>query len=470
MPAERVAMRQAREIIRLKFSSNIPTREIARRLGLAPSTVRETLKRFEVSGLGWPLPEGIGESELEAALYANRRGKRGHRRHEEPDWRAVRAELKRKHVTLLIVWDEYIAANPGGYSYSRFCDLYRNWEARLPVTMRQTHAAGERLFVDYAGDGVPVVVDRLTGEIRMAQIPAAFIPPERRPGPSTTTRHEPEHAPARKPPMVGILAALPEDLPAIGALGHITVQVPLPRSRSEFDAALSQAKQLGQNLMIAVAVRSNIQTPDLKIDTAALTRVLGTSLAGNPGAADPSFAGVLIVDDPCHVDQRGRKWNLSSADLAAGYNAVKAVDSHINVVVNFSKSSCLDTFVTQAAPGTHLADVGFLKAFYYKWSTTPNLFDSYAISARAARAFDPSMRIIPKLGVYETVGNEASAWPSNEWVEKRAAEFAASGAFDGLFLYNYRPLEPTEQKTIANVITDPAWIATMKKVFAGAGG
>lgn len=175
MPAERVAMRQAREIIRLKFSANIPTREIARRLGLAPSTVRETLKRFEVSGLGWPLPEGIGESELEAALYANRRGKRGHRRHEEPDWRAVRAELKRKHVTLLIVWDEYIAANPGGYSYSRFCDLYRNWEARLPVTMRQTHAAGERLFVDYAGDGVPVVVDRLTGEIRKAQIFVAVL-------------------------------------------------------------------------------------------------------------------------------------------------------------------------------------------------------------------------------------------------------------------------------------------------------
>jgi len=64
MPAERVAMRQAREIIRLKFSANIPTREIAQRLGLAPSTVRESLKRFEVSGLGWPLPEGISESEL----------------------------------------------------------------------------------------------------------------------------------------------------------------------------------------------------------------------------------------------------------------------------------------------------------------------------------------------------------------------------------------------------------------------
>src|SRR5271155_909677 len=175
MPAERVSMRQAREIIRLKFSTSLPTREIARRLGLAPSTVRETLSRLDGAGLSWPLPEGIGDAELEAALYANRRSKRGHRRHVEPDWPAVHRELKRKHVTLLIVWDEYIAANPGGYSYSRFCELYRGFEAKLSPTMRQTHAAGERLFVDYAGDGVPVVVDRLTGEIRMAQIFVAVL-------------------------------------------------------------------------------------------------------------------------------------------------------------------------------------------------------------------------------------------------------------------------------------------------------
>src|SRR5271170_3900753 len=73
MPAERVSMRQAREIIRLKFSTSLPTREIARRLGLAPSTVRETLSRLDCAGLSWPLPEGIGDAELDAALYANRR-------------------------------------------------------------------------------------------------------------------------------------------------------------------------------------------------------------------------------------------------------------------------------------------------------------------------------------------------------------------------------------------------------------
>ena len=75
----------------------------------------------------------------------------------------------------MILWDEYIAAYPGGYSHSRFCELYRAFEKTLSVTMRQTHAAGERLFVDYAGDGVPVVIDRLTGEIRMARIFVALF-------------------------------------------------------------------------------------------------------------------------------------------------------------------------------------------------------------------------------------------------------------------------------------------------------
>jgi transposase len=117
----------------------------------------------------------MSDGELEAALYANRRGKRGHRLHSEPDWPTIHRELKRKHVTLLIVWDEYIAANPGGYSYSRFCELYRVFESKLSPTMRQTHVAGERLFVDYAGDGAPVVIDRLTGEIRMAQIFVAVL-------------------------------------------------------------------------------------------------------------------------------------------------------------------------------------------------------------------------------------------------------------------------------------------------------
>jgi len=95
-------MRDAREVIRLK-SSSVSTHEIARRLGLGRSTVRETLKRAETAGLAWPLPEDMNDEALGAALYANRRSKRGHRRIAEPDWASVHRELKRKHVTLLIL-------------------------------------------------------------------------------------------------------------------------------------------------------------------------------------------------------------------------------------------------------------------------------------------------------------------------------------------------------------------------------
>jgi len=174
MPSERLAMRRVRDVIRLK-EAGLSLREIARRVGAAPSTVRETLKRVEAAGLGWPLPVEQTDAALEALLFANAGTRQGHRRQEEPDWADIHRALKRKHVTLSIVWEEYIAAHPGGYRYSRFCELYRTFEAKLPVTMRQNHAAGEKLFVDYAGDGVPVVVDRLTGEIRNAQIFVAVL-------------------------------------------------------------------------------------------------------------------------------------------------------------------------------------------------------------------------------------------------------------------------------------------------------
>jgi len=126
-------MRYMREILRL-CSAGISKHEIARRTGLAPSTMRETLKRFEAAGLVWPLPDDVTDATLEARLYKNAGTKQGHRRQVEPDWAVIHRELKRKHVTLSILWDEYIERHPGGYRYSRFCDLYRSFD------------------VDYAGD------------------------------------------------------------------------------------------------------------------------------------------------------------------------------------------------------------------------------------------------------------------------------------------------------------------------------
>jgi transposase len=167
-------MRQVREIIRLKLAG-VSGHEIARRVGVAPSTVRLTLHRVAAAGLGWPLPAELTDAVLEDRLFTTVGTKQGHRRQAEPDWARIHRELKRKHVTLAILWDEYIEEQPEGYRYSRFCELYRGWEQQLSVTMRQTHAGGDKLFVDYAGDTVPVTVDRLTGEIRAAQIFVAVM-------------------------------------------------------------------------------------------------------------------------------------------------------------------------------------------------------------------------------------------------------------------------------------------------------
>jgi transposase len=167
-------MRRVREVLRLR-TAGVGLNEIARRVGVAPSTVRLTLKRLASTGLSWPLPAEMTDAALEAALFAAVGTKQGHRRHLEPDWTEIHRELKRKHVTLAILWDEYIERHPDGYRYSRFCELYRGWASRLSVTMRQAHAGGDKLFVDYAGDTVPVIVDRLTGQVRAAQIFVAVL-------------------------------------------------------------------------------------------------------------------------------------------------------------------------------------------------------------------------------------------------------------------------------------------------------
>ena len=168
-------MRDVREVMRLYREGFVPVREIARLTGVARSTVQDMLARFERSGLEWPVPVEISDAELEARLYGPAGVKPGRRKLPEPDWAVVARELKRKHVTLQILWEEYYAANPDGYRYSRWCDLFRRWEGRLPLVMRQNHAGGEKLFVDYAGDTVPVVVDRRTGEIRDAHLFVAVL-------------------------------------------------------------------------------------------------------------------------------------------------------------------------------------------------------------------------------------------------------------------------------------------------------
>jgi transposase len=174
MPAERVPMRCVREILRLKHGCGATDRMIARSTGLARSTVSGYLDRATAAGLGWPLPPMLTDAALEALLFARAGIAPGTRRKAEPDWPAIHRELRRRGVTLMLLWQEYRAQNPKAFGYSRFCELYRDWESRLSPTMRQVHPAGEQLFVDYAGQTVDVI-DGATGEVRAAQIFVAVL-------------------------------------------------------------------------------------------------------------------------------------------------------------------------------------------------------------------------------------------------------------------------------------------------------
>jgi transposase len=173
MPAERVPMRSVREILRLR-AEGLSDRAIARSTRLARSTVSDYAGRAVAAGLSWPLPEGLTDTALEALLFVRGGPAPGAHRKPEPDWASLHRELRRPGVTLMLLWQEYRAGAPEGYGYSSFCELYEEWESRLPPVMRQVHPAGERLFVDYAGQTVELV-DGRTGEIRTAQIFVAVL-------------------------------------------------------------------------------------------------------------------------------------------------------------------------------------------------------------------------------------------------------------------------------------------------------
>lgn len=166
-------MRKIGEVLRLQ-AQGLSQREIGQSVGAAKTTVREYLRRAAVAGIRWPLPEGLDDSQLEAKLFPPLIVAAGKRR-PLPEWVEVHRELKsRRHVTLMLLWLEYRESHPDGLGYSQFCWQYRRWQGAQDVVMRLGYRGGERLFVDYAGDTVPVI-DPDTGEIRSAQIFVAAL-------------------------------------------------------------------------------------------------------------------------------------------------------------------------------------------------------------------------------------------------------------------------------------------------------
>jgi transposase len=161
-------VRKIREVLRLK-AEGYSDRQIGTAIGSARSTVQECLRRARKAGLSWPLQ--LEEAALHAQLY---RRSVPLSRTPRPDFAYIHAELRRRSVTRVLLWEEYKAAQPDGWQYSEFCEQYRRWLTTQELVLRQDHAPGDKLFVDYAGQTAPVT-DRHTGQIRAAQVFVAVL-------------------------------------------------------------------------------------------------------------------------------------------------------------------------------------------------------------------------------------------------------------------------------------------------------
>ena len=160
-------MKKITEVLRLKYAARLSHEKIARACGLSKGAVGKYVSATQALGITWPLPDGVDQARLEALLFPARQPSS---RLVEPDFFQMHQALKRKGVTLQLLWAEYVAVHgESGYRYSQYCHRYRQWRDRQKRSLRQVHLAGDKLFIDYCGPTVPIV-NRHTGEMREAQV------------------------------------------------------------------------------------------------------------------------------------------------------------------------------------------------------------------------------------------------------------------------------------------------------------
>ncbi len=174
MPTPRVTMRNIKELLRLKFDCGLSHERIGRALGLSKGVVSKYVARAGIAGLDWPGVAALDEAQLAARLCPPAASQRGERAGIDLPW--VHRELRRKGVTLQLLWQEYCQGHPGlpTYQYTQFCAHYHAYAGVQRRSMRQLHRAGEKLFIDYAGPTVPIV-NPDTGEMRRAHIFVAVL-------------------------------------------------------------------------------------------------------------------------------------------------------------------------------------------------------------------------------------------------------------------------------------------------------
>jgi len=168
-----LSMRKIREILRLGLQKGKCLREISRSCSIAHKTAGKYLRRAKELSLKYEQIEKMDDTELKRLLVKERESE-DTRIRPEPDWVYIHGEMKKKGVTRQLLWEEYKEVYPDGYQSTQFCDLYAKWKKKLKISLRQTHKAGEKTFVDYAGHTVPII-DKHTGKIQEAQIFVAVL-------------------------------------------------------------------------------------------------------------------------------------------------------------------------------------------------------------------------------------------------------------------------------------------------------
>ena len=167
-------MRQLREILRLRLHAGLKMRPIKESLGLSLGAVQKVVCRAKELELTWETIEPLDDQQLNAQFYPSQT-KPSSKSFILPDWSEVHRELRAKGVSKYLLWEEYTQQYPEqSYRYSQFCFLYMEWQKKQRRSMRQVHKAGEKLFVDYAGQTMPIVCNA-TGEVRFAQVFVAVL-------------------------------------------------------------------------------------------------------------------------------------------------------------------------------------------------------------------------------------------------------------------------------------------------------
>jgi transposase len=173
MAGRRVSMRKIREVLRLNHERKLSLRQIAKSCSLARSTVQDYIRRAEEAGITWPQADDLDDTTLERSLYPPKESPENTGK-AMPSMDYLYREMRRKGVTLQLLWYEYKQQNPEGYQYSYFSQQYREHLKRLHPVFRHRYRAGEKMFVDFAGQTVDIVSSD-TGEIHPAQIFIAVL-------------------------------------------------------------------------------------------------------------------------------------------------------------------------------------------------------------------------------------------------------------------------------------------------------